>query len=267
MKCRVSVLYRLPGLRWLALAAGLGAARTAQAQQPAGATIAIASDTAQLLPLPLARPLPLPQAQPPPATPRVPRLGFSLVLDNRNSFVQASAVRIIGVNVGVVPRGKRYRLGLGAYTLRRSYADLYTYSGKGKNRKLKDTLTPSLSLTYFTPNFAYTFFSRRFVELSVPVDVGLGRSHYTITDEHGKVTTDKLGLFIPAEIGLGVLLKPTRWVGVSVGAGYRVSLKEIDYKEDFNGWYYSYRLNLFLGNIWRDCQHWQQQRRSRANVQ
>ncbi|HET9505773.1 MAG TPA: hypothetical protein VFO93_19665 [Hymenobacter sp.] len=259
MRHAIPVLFRLPGRRWLALAAGLGAARAAQAQQPAGATITIAADTARRLPL--ARPLPAPPATPLPAPPRVPRLGFSLVLDNRNSFVQASAVRIIGVNVGVVPRGKRYRLGLGAYTLRRSYADLYTYSGKGKNRKLKDTLTPSLSLTYFTPNFAYTFFSRRFIELSVPVDVGLGRSHYTITDEHGKVTTDKLGLFIPAEIGLGVLLKPTRWVGVSVGAGYRVSLKAIDYKEDFNGCYYSYRLNFFVGNIWRDCQHWRQQRR------
>jgi hypothetical protein len=202
-------------------------------------------------------------ARTPPPAPRPPRLGFSLVLDNRNSFVQASAVRIIGLNVGVVPRGKPYRLGLGAYTLRRNYTDLYTYTGKGKNRKLKDTLTPALSLTYFTPNFAYTFFQRRFIELSVPVDVGLGRSHYTITDENGKVTTDSRGLFIPAEIGVGVLLKPTRWVGISGAAGYRVSLKEIDYKEDFNGWYYSYRLNLFVGNIWHDWRAYRQRRRAR----
>jgi hypothetical protein len=183
---------------------------------------------------------------------RQPRFSPSLAIDNRDSFVQASAVRIIGVNVGVMPRGKRYRLGLGAYTLRRSYADLYTYSGKGKNRKLKDTLTPSLSLTYFTPNFAYTFFHHRLIELSVPVDVGLGRSRYTVTDQNGSVTTDSRGLFIPAEVGLGVLLKPTRWVGISGAAGYRVSLKAIDYKEDFNGWYYSYRLNLFVGAIWHD---------------
>ncbi|MGI4744136.1 MAG: hypothetical protein ACRYG7_53985 [Janthinobacterium lividum] len=202
------------------------------------------------------------QGAPPPALQRVPRLGLSIIIDNRNSFVQASAVRIIGLNVGVVPRGKPYRLGVGAYTLRRSYSQLYTYSGKGKNQKLKDTLTPELNLTYFTPNFTYTFFRRRFIELSVPVDVGLGRSHYTITDEHSKVTTDNLGLFVPAEIGLSVLLKPTRWVGVSGAAGYRLSLKEIDYKEDFNGWYYSYRLNLFVGNIWHDLRQGQQQRRA-----
>jgi hypothetical protein len=41
-------------------------------------------------------------------------------------------------------------------------------------------------------------------------------------------------------------------VGLSGAVGYRVSLKEIDYQEDFNGWYYSYRLNLFVGAIWHD---------------
>lgn len=201
------------------------------------------------------------------SAPHVPRMGLSVVIDNRNSFVQASAVRIIGLNIGVVPRGKPYRLGLGAYTLRRSYAELYTYSGKGKNRKLKDTLTPALSLTYFTPNFAYTFFHHRYIELSVPVDIGLGRSHYTVTDEKGKVTTDNRGLFIPAEVGLGVLLKPTRWVGISGAAGYRLSLKEIDYKEDFTGWYYSYRLNLFVGNIWHDWRAHRQRVRARRAAQ
>lgn len=197
----------------------------------------------------------------------VPRFSPSLVIDNRNSFVQASAVRIIGLNLGVVPRGKHYRLGLGAYTLRRSYADLYTYLGRGKNRKLKATLTPALSLTYFTPNFAYTFLRHRFIELSIPIDVGLGRSHYTITDENGRVTTDNRGLFIPAEVGVGVLLKPTRWVGISGAAGYRLSLKEIEYKEDFNGWYYSYRLNLFVGNIWHDWRAHRQRVRARRAAQ
>lgn len=197
----------------------------------------------------------------------VPRFSPSLVIDNRNSFVQASAVRIIGLNIGVVPRGKNYRLGLGAYTLRRSYADLYTYSGRGKNRKLKATLTPALSLTYFTPNFAYTFLRHRFIELSIPIDVGLGWSHYTITDENGRVTTDNRGLFIPAEVGVGVLLKPTRWVGISGAAGYRLSLKEIEYKEDFNGWYYSYRLNLFVGNIWHDWRAHRQRVRARRAAQ
>lgn len=193
---------------------------------------------------------PAPDSLPP--APRHWRWVPSLSLDNRNPLEADAAVRVIGLNVGVMPRGGRYRLGLAAYTLRRNYTQYYTYSGKGKNQKIKDTFTPALSLLYFTPNFAYTFFRSRFVELSIPIDIGLGRSYYTVTDENGMVTTDSRGVFMPAEIGLGVLLKPTRWVGVSGGIGYRRSLMSIDYREDFDGWYYAYRLNLFVGPIWHD---------------
>lgn len=176
----------------------------------------------------------------------------SVSLDNRNPLEADAAVRVIGLNVGVMRRGTPYRLGLTAYTLRRNYNQLYTYTGKGKNQKVKNSYSPELNLLYFTPNFTYTFFRHRLLELSIPVDAGLGRSHYTVTDKSGTVITDQRGLFVPAEIGLGVLLKPTRWVGLSGGLGYRRSLGDIDYREDFNGWYYSYRLVLFVGPIWRD---------------
>lgn len=176
----------------------------------------------------------------------------SISLDNRNPVEADAAVRVIGLNVGLMRRGTPYRLGLTAYTLRRNYNQLYTYTGKGKNQKVKNIYSPELDLLYFTPNFTYTFFRHRLLELSIPIDAGLGRSHYTVTDEKGTVITDKRGLFVPAELGLGVLLKPTRWVGLSGGFGYRRSLSDIDYREDFNGWYYSYRLVLFVGPIWRD---------------
>ncbi len=229
------------GLSWRGLSLGLSMGLV-------GGSGAVLPGRAQTAPAAVVASVTAPAAPVAPA----PRFTPSLILDNRNSFIQASAVRIIGLNIGLTPRGKPYRLGLGGYTLRRSYSQLYTYSGKGKNAKIKDTFTPELNLMYFTANLAYTFFNRRLVELSAPVALGLGRSHYTVTNKNDQLTTDSRGLFFPAEIGLSVLLKPTRWVGVSAGAGYRVSLKAIDYREDFDGWYYSYRLNLFVGAIWAD---------------
>ena len=198
---------------------------------------------------------------PPVVVPRR-RAGFVISLDNRDSFVQSSAVRVIGLNAGVVLPGRRWRVGLGAYTLSRSYTDLYIYQyRKGRRtKKILDTLTPSLSLSYFTPNLSYVFLQRRWLEVSVPLEVGLGSSHYTITNERGSLTTDNSGLFVPVEIGLAVLLKPTRWVGVSGSVGYRKSVLEIDYKDDFDGWYFSYRLNVFVGVIWRDWRQHQQRR-------
>jgi|GEM_PF-2047554 len=196
---------------------------------------------------------------PPPAVP-YRRLGFVLSLDNRQSFVQSSAVRVIGLNAGVVLPGRRWRLGLGGYTLSRDYANLYTYQYRNgrRTKKILDTLTPQLALTYLTPNVSYVVFQRPWLEISVPLEVGLGRSHYTVTDQNGHLTTDSRGLFVPLEAGLAVLLRPTRWVGVSGSVGYRKSVFEVDYKEDFDGMYFSYRVNVFVGAIWRDWRQYRQ---------
>ncbi len=72
---------------------------------------------------------------------------------------------------------------------------------------------------------------------------------------------ERKGLFVPAEVGFSILLKPTRWVGISGLIGYRKSLAEVDFKGDFDGWFYSYRLNIFLGNIISDVRKIREQKR------
>lgn len=198
----------------------------------------------------------------PPAGPARHRVGFVLSLDNRESFVQASAVHVVGVNAGVVLPDHRWRLGVGAYTLSRDYAKLYVYQYKNgkRTKKLPDTLTPQLSLSYLTPNISYVLVQRRWLEVSLPLELGLGRSHYTMTDQNGNTPTDSRGWFVPVEAGVAVLVKPCRWAGVSGSLGYRASVFEADYKEDFDGMYFSYRLNVFVGAIWRD---WHQHQRAR----
>lgn len=202
----------------------------------------------------------------PKARPLRRRVGFVLSLDNRQSFVQASAVRIIGLNAGIMLPNRRWRVGLGGYTLSRSYTNLYVYQIKNgkRTKKIIDTLTPQLDLTYFTPNVSYVFFQRRWLEISLPIEFGLGRSHYTETNQSDQVKTDTRGLFFPVEAGVNVLVKPFRWVGVSGSVGYRKSVLEIDYKEDFDGLYFSYRLNVFVGAIWRDWRAYRRQRRPTA---
>ena len=231
--------------------------------QPARAQQSEAADSTQPAPA-VSRAVPAPVELE--ARPMRRRVGFVLSLDNRQSFVQASAVRIIGLNAGVMLPNRRWRVGLGGYTLSRSYGDLYVYqirNGK-RTRKIVDTLTPQLDLTYFTPNVSYVFLQRRWLEVSLPVGFGLGRSHYTEINQNNQVKTDTRGLFFPIEAGVNVLVKPFRWVGVSGSVGYRKSVFEIDYKEDFDGLYFSYRLNVFVGAIWRDWRAYRLQRRPTA---
>ena len=150
----------------------------------------------------------------------------------------------------------------------RDYTALYIYQYKNgkRTKKAPDTLTPQLDLTFLTPNVSYVFFQRPWLEISLPLEVGLGRSHYTVTDQTGKTTTDSRGLFVPVEAGVSVLVRPFRWVGVSGSVGYRKSVFEIDYKEDFDGLYFSYRLNVFVGAIWRDWRAYCRQRRPAAGL-
>ena len=237
----------------LAGLAVLGTAPAARAQQPA-----VPADTVRAAGVAVAAALAA-------GTPHR-RAGFVLSLDNRQSFVQASAVHIIGLNAGIMLPNRRWRVGLGGYTLSRSYTNLYVYqirNGK-RTKKVIDTLTPQLDLTYFTPNVSYVFFQRRWLEISLPVGFGLGRSHYTETNQNDQVKTDTRGLFFPVEAGVNVLVKPFRWGGVSGSVGYRKSVFEIDYKEDFDGLYFSYRLNVFVGAIWRDWRAHCRQRRAAA---
>ena len=225
-----------------------------------GLVLAAGAGSAQTLPVAdsatVARPAAVPPRQ---------RASFILSLDNRESFVQSSAVPIIGLNVGVVLPGRRWRLGLGGYTLSRDYAELYSYQYKNgkRTKKIADVFTPQLTLTYFTPNVSYVFLQRRWLEISLPVEAGLGASHYTLTNQNGTLVTDSRGLFVPVEAGLSVLVKPFRWVGVSGSVGYRKSVLEVDYQDDFDGMYFSYRLNVFVGTIWRD---WRQHRQGRRGA-
>ena len=192
-----------------------------------------------------------------------PKRSLSVILDNRNSFIGSSAVKIYGLNVGVRFHRNKYRLGLGIYALRRNYEQLYFYS---RRYQAQDTLSPTLSLFFMTPNFAYTFYNSRWLELSVPVEVGFGTSHFTVRNAKEQVVRERKGLFVPAEIGLGILLKPTRWVGIGGLIGYRKSLAEVDFKGDFDGLFYSYRLNIFLGNILQDVRKIRERKRQNRTL-
>jgi hypothetical protein len=46
----------------------------------------------------------------------------------------------------------------------------------------------------------------------------LGNSHYTIHNTKEELVKERRGVFIPATAGLGILVKPTRWIGFSGAA-------------------------------------------------
>jgi len=187
----------------------------------------------------------------------VKKRAFSFILDNRYTFIHGDQVQVNGLNIGL-KLGNGMRIGLGAYYLQKDLTTLYFYS---RRTGQTDSLQPELKLTFLTPNFSYTFYHSRWLELSAPLEAGVGFSSYAVSHSSGREAKFRTGTFLPVSAGLSVLIKPTRWVGCSLDAGYRKAWRISDMPAHFDGWYYGYRINIFVGNILTDLRkHWHRQK-------
>lgn len=187
------------------------------------------------------------------------KFAILLAFDSRNTFLelnknQDNAVNLYGVQMGA--RYKRWKYWIG-------YANI-TASSKAPQR-LRSQPAPNpnnpdatfainreLSLYFFTLTPEYIFFYRPYLELSVPLEFGIGSSDYKQINEKGNVVKNQQGLFVPIESGLNILIKPTRWVGIIARGGYRKTINVSGFNADYDGWYYNYGVAIFLGNIYRD---------------
>jgi hypothetical protein len=187
----------------------------------------------------------------------IKKRAFSFILDNRYTFIHGDQVQVNGLNIGL-KLGNGMRIGMGAYHLQKDLTTKYFYS---RRTGQTDSLQPELKLSFLTPNFSYTFYHSRWLELSAPLEAGVGFSSFAVSHSSGREARFRMGTFLPVSAGLTVLFKPTRWVGCSLDAGYRKAWRISDMPANFDGWYYGYRLNIFVGNILADLrQHWNQQK-------
>lgn len=180
---------------------------------------------------------------------RTKKIAFDFQFDNRNSFIRNKAISIQGINIGLnFASGVRW--GIGGYRVIRPFQ---TYSSID-NQKI--TTNRELDLFYVTPNFQYSFIDKKWIDVSVLLEIGFGNIDYKIyTETHTKLR-EKKGFFIPSGIGTEVLIIPIRWIGLDGMIGYRKSLKSYEVNADFDGMFYSYGVKVFLGVIYHDLQYY-----------
>lgn len=111
------------------------------------------------------------------------------------------------------------------------------------------------------------------LEVSLPLELGYGRSRYERNDYQAWRPEVARGVFVP--VGLGLLtayqfpyvrwLRPLRWFGLNVLTGYRFVLKRDvpGSRVNYNGCYLSIGPSFFLENLTADVKHWRQQRKKR----
>lgn len=162
-------------------------------------------------------------------------------LDTRNSFVGTRAVRVRGVKLGANYNDVS-KVGIGYHWIQPKFDKniaLDTENGT-------EVVVAKLRLEYLAPFYEYTFYKRKKLEVSIPVQMGIGRSYYRYkrNDRKHNLFNKPVILYEPA---MAVLYKPIPWAGIGFGVGYRLMLlgnKEID--ENFTSPIYVLKFNLFV---------------------
>ncbi len=171
-------------------------------------------------------------------------------LDNRNSFIKDAPVNVKGFQLGVILKEK-HTIGFGLYSLQNSSKQFITTKNE-KSIAAKRTLT----LNYLTLFYQYVIIDKRFFELDIPLEVGLGGYHIILEDTFtNKILTDKKGGVTLTSGGVNMIFKPVRWVGLSVTAGYRIALEK-NPNVNFSGAYYSYGVWVDFRRIYRDIKYY-----------
>lgn len=227
---------------------------------------------------------------------KVKKWHFDFILDQRTSFLETKhyvdkSTNIIGVSLGWSK--KRIRLGFGVYFLNaqsgayyiKAIPDYITLAPKANIVNVNGTdaflVKSSIQMYYITPSFEFAFYKSKWIDLSIPLEVGVGYSklnvneyftnvNFPIHNKKGEVISSE-NVFFPALIGLALMVNLSSDVGLSASAGYRKIIKEIGFSPDYDGFYYQIGLQLFPGNIKRDIKRdfnaWKEKRRLRKQNQ
>ncbi len=169
-----------------------------------------------------------------------------VAIDNRNSFIKEGPVNVKGFQLGIILKEK-HTVGFGIYGIQ---------NNSKQNLTSKDVnsvpLKRTLNLNYLTLFYRYKIIDKRYFELALPLEVGLGGYHIKLIDDRtDKIVSEVNGGTSLTSGGVDIVLKPFKWVGVTGSAGYRIALDK-NPNVNFSGAYYSYGLWVDLRQIYRD---------------
>lgn len=166
----------------------------------------------------------------------------AFILNTRNSFITSQAVKIRGVNVGL-NFNKTTKVGLG-----------FNWLGTALRKPISNLEEPTeatLRFWFIAPYFEYAFYRSDRWEVSIPIHLGFGRSGYVY--EHGGVEhrIDEAGIVL-YEPSMTAIFKPIRYLGVGVGTGYRLMLRNNKaIEERFTSPTYTLKFQVYFGEIYR----------------
>jgi hypothetical protein len=187
--------------------------------------------------------------------PKIKAIKLALDFDKRFSFINNSDVNIWGFRLGVSVNNK-YKVGIGGYFLsQKSSGIILDATGVPINQLTKNLYIGTI---YFEP---YLFRRKRW-EMGMIFEVGYGKAELDSSNKiRGRfLTTSEKQDFVAAGMGYSVLfllpdikgLHFLSYFGLNGITGLRKTVFNSDLQYNYDGWYWSAGVKVFIDKIFRD---------------
>jgi hypothetical protein len=166
----------------------------------------------------------------------------SFKFDTRNSFITGSTAKVYGIKAGI-SYGKRFSIGLG-----------YNFIGTELTQELElsdNSIVPAdIRMNYLAPYVEYSFYQKGPWEVSVPIQLGVGKSFLRYVSNEEKMVINRNTVVI-YEPGMTFEYKILKLIGVGAGFGYRIMLRNNrDIEQQFTSPVYALRLRLIFDELY-----------------
>lgn len=181
-------------------------------------------------------------------------------LDTRTTFINTNSVHIWGGLIGV-EIDKKHQYSFGLYSTINKPQEIYFTNSIG--RRFREV--GIFNIQYLSLGYQLTFFDKKNVLMSVPLEAGFGLGRATVqltwldNNVINKYEVTKYSKYIPIQAGYEVEWKFLKWLSLRAQTGYRqtVLTKTLNGKDsniNYSGFYYSYGLRIYFGKLYRAIQ-------------
>ena len=165
----------------------------------------------------------------------------SFKFETRNSFITGNTAKVYGIKLGV-SFGKRFSVGLGYNFIGTELREEYVLPDKS-------IVEADIRMNYIAPYAEYSFYQKGPWEVSVPIQMGVGKSFLCYEQAGEHIVTNRNSVVI-YEPGMTFEYKILKLIGVGAGFGYRIMLRNnraID--QQFTSPVYALRLRLIFDEL------------------
>ncbi len=171
-------------------------------------------------------------------------------LDCRNSFIDNNIVNIFGAIAGI-NYGKRLSFGIGYNQLynppKSLNQDIEYISALGKPY----FISSGLRFYYISAAIEYAFYQTKKWEISIPLQIGFGRSFYQNEFNNVQTKDEKRSCFI-YEPTISVDYKIVKWVGIGADFGYRFFLTDnVKLNRELNSAIVTFGILIYYSEIYK----------------